>query len=557
MNIDEIINRLVEPKREDYLDYLRALNPTLIHFFNFFTHNPNQSQEWFAELSENFFIKIRGRNSTPKHCKQLILSGAINLILRKKQGDILKRCNELIYEEVLLQPLPKRIFSPRYIPNTEDLERFRTQQLSTPMCLILDLIFQEKLKIKETAKILKLSENVFEPFLFTVFHRLTGEIEIECTNKESELELFSRILQSNDGSQIKNDFTKRLISIKNFLSIDIRNRLDQVILIKLCNKYFPVTENEEKPEAIAISSKSSSVIDQIKKRNRAMQLEEAAKQFSKEELTVGSEIEMHNPPRTINTELFYYAKYALGILTIFIGMVFYQTIFNQNKIPNLITVDNTKSTSITDFQNTMNQTIGTLSTLENEVTVAKMQWINQKNNPATLLLKPDIDIQISENTKLQIRSNKELFLKFGSLKVFTKNSELRIDSNDGSVFIGAKDKTTSSAHIAKTNRNYSIAGNTSGKVIVKEIVSEELINLNIGQQIIFGNHISKNVSSYNSAYFQPRLESSQINRRQLRILAPKFINNSLSKAELKDVLISLEKAIKKPSVQQKDFSQKL
>ena len=59
MNIDEIINRLVEPKREDYLDYLRALNPTLIHFFNFFTHNPNQSQEWFAELSENFFIKIR------------------------------------------------------------------------------------------------------------------------------------------------------------------------------------------------------------------------------------------------------------------------------------------------------------------------------------------------------------------------------------------------------------------------------------------------------------------------------------------------------------------
>ena len=34
----------------------------------------------------------------------------------------------------------------------------------------------------------------------------------------------------------------------------------------------------------------------------------------------------------------------------------------------------------------MNQTIGTLSTLENEVTVAKMQWISQKKkNPATLL----------------------------------------------------------------------------------------------------------------------------------------------------------------------------
>ena len=53
---------------------------------------------------------------------------------------------------------------------------------------------------------------------------------------------------------------------------------------------------------------------------------------------------------------------------------------------------------------------------------------------------PDINIQISENTKLQIRSNKELFLKFGSLKVLTKTPNFESIGNDGSVFIGAKDK---------------------------------------------------------------------------------------------------------------------
>ena len=33
MNIDEIISRLKEPRREDYLDYLRAVKP---HSYSFF-----------------------------------------------------------------------------------------------------------------------------------------------------------------------------------------------------------------------------------------------------------------------------------------------------------------------------------------------------------------------------------------------------------------------------------------------------------------------------------------------------------------------------------------
>ena len=96
--------------------------------------------------------------------------------------------------------LPKRIFHLATF-NTEDLERFRTQQLSTPMCLILDLIFQEKLKIRETAKILKLSENVFEPFLFTVFHRLQekfrSSVLIKRVNSSSLIGFYNLIRHTN------------------------------------------------------------------------------------------------------------------------------------------------------------------------------------------------------------------------------------------------------------------------------------------------------------------------------------------------------------------------
>ena len=557
MNIDEIISRLKEPHREDYLDYLRALNPTLIHFFNFFTDNATESQQWFQELSENFFLKIKGRSSTPKKCKTLILSGAVNLINRKKQTQIFRRCNELIYEKIPLQPLPKKIFSIDYIPNIEDLERFRKQELSTPMCLILDLAFQENLEIQEIAKILKLSENVLEPFLFTVIHQLIGETSIETTDEEDELELFTKLLHSQANTQSKSEFSQRFNYLKNFLSLDIRSRSEQQTLIDLGNRHFPINEIEPKSNQTNPNVSTPSLIDQIKKRNRDMKLEEVAKQFSKEESSLATEIDLYSAPPSTNTAIFAYAKYAVGILAIFTGMVFYQTIFDKRKIPQVESIDHLKSTSITDFQNQLNRPLGTLSTPENEISVSKMQWITQKNNPATLTLHPNVDIQISENTKLQIRSREELFLKFGSIKVKTQNSNISIYTNHGHVHVGINGDSYSSAHVAKPNSNYSIAANLNGKLTVEDAVNEQLIKLNIGKQIIFGNGSNSKLSSYNSAYFSPRLGSSQFNRQQSNNMSQQIFSNTLSNAELEDILLSVEKVIKKPSVQQKDFSQKL
>ena len=143
-----------------------------------------------------------------------------------------------------------------------------------------------------------------------------------------------------------------------------------------------------------------------------------------------TDIEKISTSRKINTQVFQYAKYALGVLTIFIVMTFYQTIYDNKKTPKLRQVDDIKSTSISTFQTKLNQVLGTLSTSENETPVYPMQWITRKNSSAILTLKPDIDVQISENTKLQIRSKYELFLKFGSIKVLTKESEVRIFSNE-------------------------------------------------------------------------------------------------------------------------------
>ncbi len=556
MNIDEIVNRLTKPNREFYLDYLRALNPTLINFFNYFTQNPSQSQEWFIELSENFFNKIRGRDNSPKQCKQLVLKGAINLILRKEQGGLLTRCKELIYEDVLIQPLPKRILSNDYIPNAEDLERFRTQQLSTPMCLILDLIFQEKLQTQETAKILRLSENVFEPFLFTVVHQLIGETIIENTDQESELELFTRTLHSSGNLKSENQFIQQVSNLKNFLSLDIRDRLDQAILLSFCNKHFPTTMNGEEFETTVLDSKSSSLIEQIKQRNQDMKLDDAARQFSKQELTTTHEVEIHNPPRAINEKVLHYAKYAFGILAIFTTMALYQTIYDQKKIPSLIANDTMQSTSISDFQAKLLKPIGNLSTLENEIMVSEMQWIKQANDEAVLTLEPDVEIQVSENTKLQVRSSKDLFLKFGSIRINTKNSQLKIYSNDGIVIIGSNENINSSAHVAKPHRNYSVAGNIDGNVIVQTYFDEQVIELNVGQQIIFGDTKANKIFPYNSVFYEPTPGSPQLNSK-LKGFSTQILSNSLSEDELKDILLTVEKVIKKPTVQQKDFSQKL
>ena len=183
----------------------------------------------------------------------------------------------------------------------------------------------------------------------------------------------------------------------------------------------------------------------------------------------------------------------------------------------------------------------------------KMQWLTQKITTATLTLHPNVDIQISENTKLQIRSGEELFLKFGSLKVNTQNSNASICTNHGCVHVGINGDSYSSAHIAKPNSNYSIAANLNGKLTVEDSVNEQLIQLNIGKQIIFGNGSNSELSSYNSAYFSPRLGSSQFNRQQLNNRSQQIFSNTLSNAELEDILLSVEKVIKKPSVQQKDF----
>ena len=485
------------------------------------------------------------------------MSGAVNLINRKKQTQIFRRCKVLIYEKIPLQPLPKKIFSIDYIPNIEDLERFRKQELSTPMCLILDLTFQENLEIQEIAKILKLSEIVLEPFVFTVIHQLIGETSIETTEEEDELELFTKLLHSQKNTQNKSEFAQRFNYLKNFLSLDIRSRLEQQTLIDLGNRYFPISEIEPRSNQTNLNVSTPSLIDQIKKRNRDMKLEEAAKQFSKEESSLATEIDLYSAPPSTNTAIFGYAKYAVGILAIFIGMVFYQTIFDKRKISQVESIDNLKSTSITDFQNQLNRPLGTLSTPENEISVSKMQWLTQKNNPATLTLHPNIDIQISENTKLQIRSGEELFLKFGSIKVNTQNSNISICTNHGCVHVGINGDSYSSAHIAKPNSNYSIAANLNGKLTVEDSVNEQLIQLNIGKQIIFGNGSNSELSSYNSAYFSPRLGSSQFNRQQLNNRSQQIFSNTLSNAELEDILLSVEKVIKKPSVQQKDFSQKL
>ena len=59
MNIDEIVYRLRKPNRQEYLDYLMALNPTLIHFFNFFPKTRKKTKNGLESLVKIFIIKSK------------------------------------------------------------------------------------------------------------------------------------------------------------------------------------------------------------------------------------------------------------------------------------------------------------------------------------------------------------------------------------------------------------------------------------------------------------------------------------------------------------------
>ena len=556
MSFDLVVHRLKGCGPEEYMEFLMVSNPGLIHFLNFFTDNFEESREYYTELIETLYAKVKAHDKPPENCKLLLFRGAHGLIRKKNKNlEILNKCNEQIYEEVLLQPLPERIFDTNHIPTPEELDRFRSQQLSTPMRLILDLIFQEKFTVNEVSKILNLSENVLEPFVFTVTQRLMGDPHIESPDEQDELTFFSHLINSQQSTQESDSFVIRFRQLQTFLSLDIRDRLSHSEITAICQRQFEqfADENNEKKLDKKVET---SLIDQIRQRNKAMKLHEAAQEAQQTHTEFPLNSVTRNPSPKINENIFIYAKYALWILAIFISTAFYRTLVPK-KIEVSSVTNNSKINTLTEFQKFSSKPIGTIFA-DVESPVKKGQWINTNDEQVTLELGPDTYVKIAAQTRLQIESKTKLFLQMGSLEINIKKHHIIIHTKDGEALISTPNSMESRSHISKPHYDYTVMANLTGSMEVTPYsATSKKITLKLNEQIILGINGVYEISGYDETLHIPEHRMAATYRRKIQQFLPQTKSTLLTQEELSELIISREKIKEKPSVTQKDFLQKL
>ena len=86
MSFDLVVHRLKDCGPEEYMEFLMVSNPGLIHFLNFFTDSFEESREYYTELIETLYAKIKARDKPPENCKLLLFRGAHGLIRKKNKN---------------------------------------------------------------------------------------------------------------------------------------------------------------------------------------------------------------------------------------------------------------------------------------------------------------------------------------------------------------------------------------------------------------------------------------------------------------------------------------
>ncbi|MBT3786015.1 hypothetical protein HOF92_13655, partial [bacterium] len=221
------------------------------------------------ELLDSLVPKLEEREAPLLNAKLFIFRGALKLVNKKKQeGDLLERFRALPYEELLLESLPDSFFSDSATPTKEYLDWYRKNQLSAPTRLLLDMLFVEELSLKDICELFKISEAVLEPFLFTFFHRLSAEPELDQAGNANELDTFSELLLnpiSKSEEESTQNFKFRVDRLRNFFRTDTRQRLSTVDLDWILSRIRP-EESEQETE----DKEDSSVIEIIRKRNQKL-----------------------------------------------------------------------------------------------------------------------------------------------------------------------------------------------------------------------------------------------------------------------------------------------
>jgi hypothetical protein len=532
-----------------YLNFLEIVNPWVFHLFSHFTDEKRKVMDWTSNVCRLF----REESSQPilltKELKPKLFSRTFAYLRSKPETKILfKRTHDLLYEDIVLDPLGEDFFSEGNLPSRERLEHFRQSCLSTPMRLVLDLCFLEDLSISQISSLLEVSENMLEPFLLSLFHKLAGDIPFPFSGKQNSLEAFRHCLLTRKQSstvETENEFSKRVTRLALFFSQDIRSRLSQNDLHIILAQSFP----EPLPSASVVEATPESWIASIHANNKSLHAHP-----SSSILPASADSWRETPVNAKSGDSQWgMAKAAIFILGIFLCLATFRTLSPPENIQNSSQREGkTRSFSIRNLQLLEGDELGQVELPSELKFLYPLQKVEAPIQGARIELKNGIVLELSSDTKVRIHSLGLAELIWGEISILFPERKLSftLRSRDGEI-----QSTGKNLRLAKWSRDFTVAGVRRGSLLASR--GEERIRVSEGQEIRLGKGITVRRSDYSSTSFLKRVGRrfqgrSTTSPRETPNLLEEFDDEGLRERIMQENLIK-----SKPSVDQKDFLQKL
>jgi|GEM_PF-2384997 hypothetical protein len=501
------------------------------------------------ELLDSLVPKLEEREAPLLNAKLFIFRGALKLVNKKKQeGDLLERFRALPYEELLLESLPDSFFSDSATPTKEYLDWYRKNQLSAPTRLLLDMLFVEELSLKDICELFKISEAVLEPFLFTFFHRLSAEPELDQAGNANELDTFSELLLnpiSKSEEESTQNFKFRVDRLRNFFRTDTRQRLSTVDLDWILSRIRP-EESEQETE----DKEDSSVIEIIRKRNQKLDAG-ANPQENQDELDSEYYKPTSTPPKDPQ-QILRIVKPAVVILFFFLSYSFYRTLTPSTTgiLPNQS--DTEVPTATLDSRDQLGPKIlGSYTDSSGDHPLYALRTLLSSRETLYLVLTNGSNMVVSPYSRIRVHSMRQLELLRGEIVAESGDSkdELKLYSRHGALIF-----RKSSIRFSMWYPSFSVAGVERGTAKVHS--ENEETELKEGQQIILALGRKLKTAPFSSRSFERPKENSK-GRPSLAVPLAHSYSNQLKNEELEKRLLKRKALEGPPTVKQKDFWHKL
>lgn len=514
MDIAKIVLQMKQGDNEALLTFINQVNPLLCNLFTFFSEQQNINFNIFEEYCLSAYKNVAKLPHDDKTAFTL-LSAAMKLLRKKitteQYQDNIRRLHETLYEDVQLEEFPASFFDPDALVSKERLLRFRNEKLNSARRFLFDLVFAYNLSAAEISRLFQLSENMIDPFIFTCFQQLMGK---EVINESFDgFALFSHLLHvpdppGDDCSGKERVFHERCRRLVQFFSLDILPRFEQEKANAIYYEMFPDKKPLKHTENVA--KKEESLIEKIRRRNEAENLQEFAHTTTIEQESGG----ISSAAIKADERAFKLIKPAAAVLVVFFVIVIQKTLSVPDDKLDSDVSSGTVAVALEDLHKTTGKSFGKNNCSETQ-DIKPGQRIFSRQEECAINIQGHLEINLQSSSEIQVINEHALFLQKGavSLSLNWQDEELQINTPDGEVKTRGK-----KIYLAKHEAEYTTVGVQDGEL--NAICAKGNRKLKSGQETRLGNPSGKeslitpfNPNSY--TYYQGKKNFLKANFRGL------------------------------------------